>query len=127
MPDIKNKNPSDALYDMSLEEIINISNKIGLEYVEVKKQAERGELLRLSKRAEIMNRIEREHKDEGSVGEAKLKRLAEADSEYIELLESISKLRAKSETLRIRYESYKNLFDAKKIMFSLKKAEISNL
>lgn len=110
--------------EMALEEIIQISNKIGLEYVDKRKDAERLELLRTSVRAKIMNRLERQGE---KIPEARLKRLAEADFEYIELLEKIATARADAEKLRIRYESYKSLFDARRTMISYKKVELQNL
>ncbi len=116
--------PSSLIREMALEEIIQISNKIGLEYVEKRKDAERLELLRTSVRSKIMNRLE-------SIGdkipEARLKRLAEADLEYTELLEKIAYARGEAEKLRIRYESYKSLFDARRTMISYKKVEMKNL
>jgi len=110
--------------EMGLEEIIQLANKIGLEYVEKRKEAERLELLRTSIRAKIMNRIELTFE---KTPEAKLKRLAEADVEYIELLEKIVNSRAETEKLRIRYESYKSLFDARRTMISYKKIELKTL
>ena len=109
---------------MGLEEIIQLANKIGLEYVDKRKEAERLELLRTSIRAKIMNRIELTAE---KIPEARLKRLAEADMEYIELLEKIVTSRAETEKLRIRYESYKSLFDARRTMISYKKIELKTL
>lgn len=113
--------------DLSLEEIIQLANKIGLEYVDKRKDAERLELLRTTVRAKIMNRIENDAGSEHSIPEGRLKRLAEADPEYVELLEQIAQTRAESEKLRIRYESYRNLFDAKRTMISYKKTELKTL
>lgn len=113
--------------DLSLEEIIQLANKIGLEYADKRRDAERLELLRTTVRARIMNRIESESGSEASIPEGRLKRLAEADSEYVELLEQIALTRAESEKLRIRYESYRNLFDAKRTMISYKKTELKTL
>lgn len=113
--------------ELSLEEIIQLANKIGLEYVDKRREAERLELLRTTVRSKIMNRIEAESGTGTSIPEGRLKRLAEADSEYIELLEQISVMRAESEKLRIRYESYRNLFDAKRTMISYKKVELKTL
>ena len=119
-----NHSPSQTIKEMPLEEIIQLSNKIGLEYVEKRKEAERYELLRTSIRAKIMNRLElAQHK----MPEARLKRLAEADEEYIELLEKIAHTRAETEKLRIRYESYKSLFEARRTMISYKKIEMKTL
>lgn len=116
--------PSHLIKEMALEEIIQIANKIGLEYVDKRKEAERLELLRTSIRAKIMNKIELKGE---KIPEARLKRLAEADFEYVELLEKIATTRAEAEKLRIRYESYKSLFDARRTMISYKKAELQNL
>lgn len=116
--------PVAPIKEMGLEEIIQLANKIGLEYVEKRKEAERLELLRTSIRAKIMNRIEL---TEDKIPEARLKRLAEADAEYIELLEKIVSVRAETEKLRIRYESYKSLFDARRTMISYKKVELKTL
>lgn len=113
--------------ELTLEEIIQLANKIGLEYVDKRRDAERLELLRTSVRAKIMNRIEAEAAPEASIPEGRLKRLAEADSEYVQLLEQIAYMRAESEKLKIRYESYRNLFDAKRTMISYKKIELKTL
>jgi hypothetical protein len=107
--------------DLSLEEIIQLAN------VDKRREAERLELLRTTVRSKIMNRIEAEAGAGVTLPEGKLKRLAEADAEYIELLEQISFMRAESEKLRIRYESYRNLFDAKRTMISYKKVELKTL
>lgn len=116
--------PSVPIKEMGLEEIIQLANKIGLEYVDKRKEAERLELLRTSIRAKIMNRIESTSE---KTPEARLKRLAEADIEYINLLEKIVSARAETEKLRIRYESYKSLFDARRTMISYKKIELKTL
>lgn len=108
--------------ELNLEEMIHIANQIGLQYVEKRKHAERYELLRTPIRAKIMNRIEAEWS--GKIPESRLKRLAEADQEYIDLLEQIASSRAESEALRIRYESYRNLFEAKRTLISYKKTEL---
>lgn len=110
--------------ELHLEEIIHLANKLGLEYVEKRKDAERLELLRTSVRSKIMNRLEQ---DNGKIAETKLKRLAEAEAEYIDLLEQIAQARAESEKLRIRYESYRNLFDARRTLISYKKTELRTL
>ncbi|WP_186647863.1 hypothetical protein [Fluviispira vulneris] len=116
--------PSGQIKEMGLEEIIQLANKIGLEYVEKRKEAERYELLRTSIRAQIMNRIELTQE---KMPESRLKRLAEADQEYTDLLEKIANSRAETEKLRIRYESYKSLFDARRTMISYKKIELKTL
>ncbi|WGL60959.1 hypothetical protein QEJ31_05025 [Pigmentibacter sp. JX0631] len=120
----QNQPAAAPIKELGLEEIIQLANKIGLEYVEKRKEAERLELLRTSVRAKIMNRIEL---TADKIPEARLKRLAEADSEYIELLEKIVTVRAETEKLRIRYESYKSLFDARRTMISYKKVELKTL
>ncbi|BBH54166.1 hypothetical protein [Fluviispira sanaruensis] len=119
-----NQQPSGQIKEMGLEEIIQLANKIGLEYVEKRKEAERYELLRTSIRAQIMNRIELSQE---KMPESRLKRLAEADPEYTDLLEKIANSRAETEKLRIRYESYKSLFDARRTMISYKKIELKTL
>lgn len=111
--------------ELSLEQIINLANRIGLEYADKRREAERLELLRTSLRARIMNRIESESPDR--IPEARLKRLAEADAEYLRLLEEIAERRAEAEKLRVRYESYRNLFEARRTMLSYKKAELRTL
>lgn len=113
--------------ELGLEEIIQLANKIGLEYVDKRKDAERLELLRTSIRSKIMNRFEAESTDGRQMPEGRLKRLAEADSEYITLLEDIAHARAEAEKLRIRYESYRNLFEARRTMISYKKTELKTL
>jgi len=120
----ENNQPSSIIKEMALEEIIQISNKIGLEYADKRKDAERLELLRTSIRAKIMNQIELKNE---KIPEARLKRLAEADFEYMDLLEKIASTRAEAEKLRIRYESYKSLFDARRTMISYKKVELKSL
>lgn len=126
---LQKNNPQDSqvqtsIKDMGLEEIIHISNKIGLEYAEKRKEAERLELIRTSVRAKIMNRLETQIE---KIPEARLKRLAEADKEYVELLEKIAIFRAEAEKLKIRYESYKSLFDARRTLISYKKVELKSL
>ncbi len=116
--------PPNFIKDMALEEIIHIFNKIGIEYVEKRKESEKLDLMRTSIRSQIMNRIE---KKIGKFSETKLKRMAEGDDEYIEFLEKIVTSRAESEKLRIRYESYKSLFDARRTLISFKKVELKSL
>jgi hypothetical protein len=111
--------------ELSLEEIIVLANRLGIEFVEKRKEAERLELLRSSVRAKIMNRIEDELGERAS--ENKLRRLAEADSEYISLVEQIAESRAEAEKLKVRYDSYRNLFDARRTLISYRKAELRNL
>lgn len=112
--------PSDKMVTkLSLEEIVHVTNTIGLEYVDAKKEAERHELLKPTVKAKIMVAL-----DDGQMTETKLKRLAESDEDYIAYLEKLSELKQKSERLRVRYESYKNLFEAKRSLLSYQKAEM---
>ena len=115
-PQQNNKTP------LTLEDIVTLANKIGLEYVKSKKKADYYELIKASKRAEFM-----EKHDDGTRTETKIRRLAETDSEYINFLEELSKAKFESEQLKIRYESYKNLFEARRSMLSYQKAEMTLL
>lgn len=107
---------------LGLEDIVHLANKIGLEYVTAKKEAERLELLKNTVRARVSIRL-----DNDSMSEAKLRRLMEVDPEYLEFLEQLVAARAESERLRVRYESYKNLFDARRSLLSYQKAEMKLL
>ncbi len=111
--------------DLNLEEIIVMANRLGIEFVEKRKEAERLELLRTSVRARIMNRIEANSQEK--LSENKLRRLAEADDEYLDLLERIADSRGESEKLRVRYDSYRNLFDARRTLISYRKTELRSL
>ena len=111
--------PSDRL---GLEEIVHVANKVGLEYVTAKKESERLELMKPTVRARVTIRL-----DDGSLSETKLKRLTETDEEYVAFLEQISKARMEADKLRIRYESYKNLFEARRSLLSYQKAEMKLL
>lgn len=104
---------------IGLEEIVHLANKIGLEYVNAKKDAELMELMRPTIKARIMLRLESD-----SLTEAKLKRLTESDQEYVDFLGKMTEARRESERLRVRYESYKNLFDARRSLLSYQKAEM---
>ena len=115
-PQKTNKTP------LTLEDIVTLANKIGLEYVKSKKKADYYELIKASKRAEFM-----EKHDDGTRTETKIRRLAETDSDYINFLEELSKAKFESEQLKIRYESYKNLFEARRSMLSYQKAEMTLL
>ena len=117
-------NDTSSLRELGLEEIIHLSNKLGIEYAEKRKEAERLELLRTSFRSKIMNKLESQEK---KIPESKLKRLAEASEEYITFLEKIVLARSEAEKLRIRYESYKNLFEARRTLISYKKMELKTL
>jgi hypothetical protein len=107
---------------LGLEDIVHLANKIGLEFVAARKEAERLELLKNTVRSKIAIRL-----DDGNVSEAKLRRLMETDPEYEEFLNKLVAARAESEKLRIRYESYKNLFDARRSLISYQKAEMKLL
>lgn len=114
--------PSSKAEKLGLEEIVHLANKVGLEYATAKKQADKLELLKPSIRARISLRL-----DNGKMSEAKLKRATETDPEYIEYLEKLADAKGDCDQLRIRYESYKNLFDARRSMLSYQKAELSLL
>ena len=86
----------------------------------VAKQAELLELLKPTVRARIMQKY-----DDGSMSEAKLKRMTESDPEYIASLGELIEAKSKAEQLRIRYDSYKNLFEAKRSLLSYQKAEMN--
>jgi hypothetical protein len=104
---------------LGLEEIVHLANKVGLEYATAKKEADRLELLKPTVRAKIMIRL-----DDGNMSETRLRRLTETDPEYIDFLEKMSETRGEAEKLRVRYESYKNLFEAKRSLLSYHKAEM---
>jgi hypothetical protein len=105
-----------------LEEIVRLTNKIGLEYAEAKKNYDRLELLKPTVRARISMRL-----DDGDLSETKLRRLTETDEEYVAYLERLVEARSESEKLKIRYDSYKNLFDARRSLLSYQKAELKLL
>jgi hypothetical protein len=107
---------------LGLEEIVHIANKVGLEYVAARKESERLDMLKATVKARVMMRL-----DDGVMSEAKLRRLTETDAEYVEHLEKLVEARAECEKLRIRYESYKNLFDARRSLLSYQKAEMKLL
>jgi hypothetical protein len=107
---------------LGLEEIVHLANRIGLEYATAKREAERLELLKPTVRARVSLRL-----DDGEVTEAKLKRLTETDAEYVEFIERLAQAKGESDRLRIRYESYKNLFEARRSMLSYQKAEMKLL
>ena len=107
---------------LGLEDIVHLANKVGLEYVGARKESERLELMKNTIRARIAIRL-----DDGSQTEAKLKRLMETDAEYEEFLLKLVTARAEAEKLRVRYESYKNLFEARRSLLSYQKAEMKLL
>lgn len=104
---------------LGLEEIVHLANKIGLEYASAKKEAERLELMKPTVRARVSLRL-----DDGSVTEARLRRLTETDQEYVDFIEKLAHAKGESDRLRIRYESYKNLFEARRSLLSYQKAEM---
>jgi hypothetical protein len=107
---------------MSLEDIVFMANKVGMEYAKARKESEHLELLKPTIKSRAMIRH-----DSGDVSEAKLKRLAETDDEYVRFLLELATAKSESERLRIRYESYKNLFEARRSMLSYQKAEMKIL
>jgi hypothetical protein len=115
------KKPS-ALEALTLEEIVNLTNKVGLEFVAARREADRYDLLKASKRSCLM-----EKHDDGQKAETKIRRLAESDPEYIEFVEKYIEAKFIAEQLRIRYESYKNLFEARRSSLSYQKAEMNLL
>jgi hypothetical protein len=107
---------------LGLEEIVHRINRIGLEYVEMKRRSDRLEVLKSSSKAKAMEKY-----DDGTRTEAKIKRMAELDTEYLAFLEELIHVRGESEKLKIRYESYRNLFEARRSILSYKKAEMQLL
>ncbi|SME89623.1 hypothetical protein [Pseudobacteriovorax antillogorgiicola] len=112
----RDQKPSDKL---GLEEIVKLANKVGLEYVEAKKRAEYLELMKSPTKAKIAIKY-----DTGEHNEAKLKRLTETDPEYLSFIEQLAEARRDSDRLKVRYESYKNLFDARRSLLSYQKEEM---
>ena len=105
--------------ELSLEELVHITNKVGMELVAAKKACDRYELMKPIVRARIMQRL-----DDGQTSETKLRRLMESDAEYVAYIDKLLEARAWLEKVRIRYESYKNLFEARRSMLSYRKAEM---
>lgn len=116
------KQPRPDSEKLGLEDIVHLANRVGLEFATAKKDSERLELLRTTVRARISIRI-----DDGKISEARLRRLTETDPEYIDFIEKLSDAKGECERLRIRYESYKNLFEARRSMLSYQKAEMKLL
>jgi len=104
---------------LGLEDIVHLANKIGLEYVLAKKEADRLDLLKPTIRARVMIRL-----DDDDMSETKLRRMTEVDPEYTEFLEKLIQARGEADKLRVRYESYKNLFEARRSLLSYQKAEL---
>ncbi|MDD9950093.1 MAG: hypothetical protein OXT67_00880 [Zetaproteobacteria bacterium] len=118
-PHKPNSDPTHALTSLSLEEIVQLTNKAGVEYTEAKQQADRLELLKPTQKALAMDRA-----DDGEISEARIKRKAEIDPEYVAYLEQLAAAKARADRQRIRYDSFKNLFDARRSTLSYKKAEM---
>ncbi len=104
---------------LGLEEIVYLSNKIGLEYADARERLDRLELMKPTIKARISMRL-----DDGRSSETKLRRATETDEEYIKHLEQLIEAKHQCEKLRIRYDSYKNLFDARRSLLSYQKAEM---
>ena len=107
---------------LGLEEIVHIANKVGLAYVEAKKKAEHLELLKPTVRARIALRL-----DDDKITEARLKRMTETDPEYLDFLDQLMEARRECDKLKVRYDSYKNLFDARRSLLSFQKEEMKLL
>lgn len=114
--------PQVPIDKLSLEEIVHLANRVGLEFAAAKKEADKLDLMKPTVRARISLRI-----DDGDMTEAQLRRLTETDPEYVEFIENLSEAKGESDRLRIRYESYKNLFDARRSLLSYQKAELKLL
>lgn len=107
---------------LGLEDIVHLANKVGLEYARAKKDAERLDLMKATVRARVSIRL-----DDGNLSEARLRRLTETDTEYVEFIEQLAHAKGECDRLRIRYESYKNLFEARRSLLSYQKAEMKLL
>ena len=119
MGELPKSEESRQISHLGLEEIVHATNKIGMQYCEAKKKFDRLDLLKASHRAQAMEKY-----DDGIRSETKIKRMAEIDPSYMKYLEDLSEAKAVSEKLRLRYESYKNLFEAKRSVLSFQKAEM---
>jgi hypothetical protein len=115
----KGAEEGNAWEKMGLEDIVRMANKVGLEYANAKGFAEECVLMKPTIRAQIMMRL-----DTGGLSESKLLRLTETDPEYIAFLKKLADARLECEKLRVKYESYKNLFEAKRSILSYQKAEM---
>ena len=62
-----------------------------------------------------------------NVVKKKIRRLAETDPDYLQFINQLVEAKSNSEKLKIRYESYKNLFEAKRSLLSYQKAEMNIL
>ena len=116
------KNESIPTNKLNLEEIVHLANRVGLEYADAKKEMDYLELMKPTVRSKITIRI-----DDGTLSETKLRRLTETDEEYVAYLEKIVEAKNNCEKLKIRYESYKNLFEARRSLMSYQKAEMKLL
>ena len=112
----------DDVKKLTLEDIVHLTNKMGIAYASAKKVSDKLDLLKASARARAMEKY-----DDGERTETKIRRLAEIDSDYIKYLSQLADAKSECEILRIRYESYKNLFEARRSMLSYKKAEMQYL
>ena len=81
----QNENITSDNSSLSLEEVVMLANRVGMEWAHAKKKSDRLELLKPSFRAKIMEKY-----DDGETSEAKIKRQAEQDAEYIKFLEKLS-------------------------------------
>jgi small nuclear ribonucleoprotein (snRNP)-like protein len=108
-----------AIDKLGLEDIVHLANKVGLEYVTARKEAERLDLLKNTVKARVSIRL-----DDGRMSEAKLRRVVETDDEYLQFIDQLVQARAEAERLKIRYDSYRNLFDARRSLLSYQKAEM---
>ena len=110
------KKPGDH---MNLEEIVHLTNKVGLELCAARKISERLELFKATERAKAMEKY-----DDGKRAENKIKRLAEMDLNYTNFLEKLAEAKSNTEKLKLRYESFRNLFEARRSMLSYQKEEM---
>ncbi len=90
-----------------------------MEYADARERLDRLELMKPTIKARISMRL-----DDGRSSETKLRRATETDEEYIKHLEQLIEAKHQCEKLRIRYDSYKNLFDARRSLLSYQKAEM---
>ena len=107
---------------LGLEEIVRMTNRIGLEYADAKRHLDRLELMKATVRARISIRL-----DDGDLSETRLRRVTEVDPEYVAYIEQLIEARHQCDKLRVRYDSYKNLFDARRSLLSYQKAELKLL
>ena len=114
--------PISSTEKLTLEEIVFLAHKVGLDYAAAKKKVDQQDMLKTVFRSKLM-----EKHDNGQRSEAKIKRLAETDEEYLQFIEKLAEARFTCEELKIRYESYKNLFEARRSMLSYQKAEMKLL